>query len=255
MAKLADPENQFSLLQQEVIVQSTIGIFYGVLEKSDTRIGTVLLSNGYMLTPGKHMTYLQYLDVVTLVCDNMITKIVNHEIGKFDSKNTTLDAYREKKSERSIEIRNTIGNSLFNVDSSVPISKIEFTNLVKPPTIVDYATEGVAMIYNDASDWSEYDGIRPQTSLSIEMIEDRDEAPENYGINPNGGNNEHHVKLISLTDVQAIVPISIDNELVCISPIDYSEEAVLVGSTFSAIGPNSMLRVNTPKLVLSNENQ
>lgn len=57
--KSKEHEN-FLLTKKPVLVQNNNGIFYGTLEKSDTRIGTALLSNGHTISPEKYLTYVQW---------------------------------------------------------------------------------------------------------------------------------------------------------------------------------------------------
>ncbi|OYW85993.1 hypothetical protein B7Z17_01335, partial [Candidatus Saccharibacteria bacterium 32-49-10] len=54
--------SDLSMTGKPVLAQNELGIFYGVLEKADTRNGTALLSSGYMLSPERHITYARYLD-------------------------------------------------------------------------------------------------------------------------------------------------------------------------------------------------
>ncbi|QQS19828.1 hypothetical protein IPL85_06250 [Candidatus Saccharibacteria bacterium] len=49
--------NDLTLTGKPVLVQNQLGIFYGTLEKADTRTGTALLTNGFMLSPERHITF------------------------------------------------------------------------------------------------------------------------------------------------------------------------------------------------------
>lgn len=63
---LSDQANaDLSMTGKPVLVQNQLGIFFGFLEKADTRKGTALLSNGYAIDPKKHLTFTQYLRFIS----------------------------------------------------------------------------------------------------------------------------------------------------------------------------------------------
>lgn len=113
--------DNLSLSGKPALVQNSLGIFYGILEKSDTRSGTALLRDGFMISPEKHITYLQYMDF----------------IGK-----TLHDA-----------VFNTTGGEHV-APMEVAIDKLTFLKYSRQLTITDYANEGIAEIYFRSGEYS-----------------------------------------------------------------------------------------------------
>ncbi len=110
--------NDFSMIGAQTLVQNQIGIFYGILEKVDTRNGTALLRDGFMLSPDSHITYTEYL--------NFLEK--------------ELDQYV-----KSAEIKRSKSTKL-NMPIQIIVSVEEFTSKNQVSTIADYASGGIAFV-------------------------------------------------------------------------------------------------------------
>ncbi len=106
--------NELTMTGKPVLVQNNLGIFYGILERADTRKGTALLSNGYAISPERYITFVQFLNYVF---DEVDEPDENSEIG--------------------------YANGLMGGIRVVGSQALEG---LKINTITDYATEGVQMV-------------------------------------------------------------------------------------------------------------
>ena len=142
---------------QAVLVQNKLGIFYGTLEKADTRSGTALLRNGFTLSPERHITFAQYLDFLAAEV-NSISEVF-HE--KFDE-----------------EGQPTTDPSDLTLPDEIQISAEELEEHSHKLSITDYATDGIFLVQF---------------------------RTENYW---NTNYRQSIAKLISLTEISAIVPVN-----------------------------------------------
>lgn len=122
--------NDLTLTGKPVLVQNQLGIFYGTLEKADTRTGTALLTNGFMLSPERHITFLQYLNFLNGVISDVLMDIAG---GEYDSEDdgSSLDPW-------------DVAEKLF--PNEISISNEEYIEHKNNISITDYAAEGVALV-------------------------------------------------------------------------------------------------------------
>lgn len=109
-------DNDLSLTGKPVLVQNNLGIFYGFLEKFDTRNQTALLSDAFKLSSERHITFTQYLD------------FVNGEIKD-----------KVKVQHQSSEVDNILRNEII-------IDQATLNEHARDISITDYASEGVYVL-------------------------------------------------------------------------------------------------------------
>lgn len=147
MANMPQSSNDNILTNAPVLVQNQLGIFYGTLKKYDTRSGTALLESGFMITPERHITFLQYLNFLNGVVEELLMGIALNE----DSDDT--DPY--EKAEK-----------LF--PNEISISNEEYQEHKRNLSITDYATEGIYLAqFRTRTYWNT--GIVQVTSPSISL--------------------------------------------------------------------------------------
>lgn len=129
MAHAAEPINtNLQMNGKPVLVQNPLGIFYGILEKSDTRNGTALLRDSFMISPDRHITFAQYVNFLygTL------------ETAYFDSMDKLVEG--EEYSQLDIEPINEI-----------VVNYKTFSEHKRNLSLSDYASEGIALVQSRAS--------------------------------------------------------------------------------------------------------
>lgn len=150
--------NDLDMTGQSVLVQSELGIFYGTLEKADTRNGTALLRNGFMISPDRHITFSQYLDFLAAEA------------------NEISEAFYEDFDE---EGQPTNDPSELELPSEIQLTMDDFKEHSQHLTISDYAVGGIYLVqFRTSTYWN-----------------------TNY--------RQSVARLISLTNISAIVPVNI----------------------------------------------
>jgi hypothetical protein len=130
--------SDLTLTGKPVLIQNNIGIFYGFLEKSDTRSGTALLRDAFKLSPERHITFSQYLDFLS---------------------NEMSDRYWEAENEFT---KSFVGDEDVQPDGPPPdeddiipneilIDQDTFEEHLKDLSITDYASEGVYLVQKRTS--------------------------------------------------------------------------------------------------------
>jgi hypothetical protein len=144
--------NNLTMTGMPVLVQNQLGIFYGTLEKADTRTGTALLTNGFMLSPERHITFLQYLNFLNGVVSDVLMDIAG---GEYDSEDdgSSLDPW-------------DIAEKLF--PNEISIANDEFLEHKRDISITDYAAEGVALVQFRTRAYSNTE-VTQATSPSISL--------------------------------------------------------------------------------------
>lgn len=179
--------NDLSMTGKPVLVQNQLGIFYGRLEKADTRKGTALLSDGYMISPDRHITYTRYLDFV-----NSVIKSKFDEISRdIDSIFTPKEPYKnedERQEYINAELQDNIDIFLKYKNSEIIISNETFREHNLLTSITDYASEGIALVNWRTVDYSNTRHVQPA------------------------------VGFISLTEVMVVVPISNTDSYIDLMP-------------------------------------
>ena len=144
------------LTDKPVLVQNNLGIFYGFLEKSDTRNGTALLSDGFMLSPDHHITFSQYLDFFSAEIMDRVADL-NYDIDdSLDEDGQGTERTAELESESIIPNEILLNQDVFNEHKR---------NL----TITDYASEGIFLVQHRTSthEYSKYlQASAPMVSLT-----------------------------------------------------------------------------------------
>lgn len=130
------------LTGRPVLVQNNLGIFYGFLEKADTRDGTALLSNGFMLSPDCHITFAQYLDFIAPdIEENYLFRIEQLNDGKLDEK----EGIGEGPNGEPFNVYDSL------IPDEVIINESIFNEHKRKLSITDYASEGVFMVQHRTS--------------------------------------------------------------------------------------------------------
>ena len=107
-------DSDLSMTGKLVLVQNALGIFFGTLEKINTKDKAALLSDGYMISPERHITFTQFLNF----------RLKDVEAPDEDSPD---------------------GRSYALMPGVQPVTVEEFEQL-KINTITDYATEGIKLV-------------------------------------------------------------------------------------------------------------
>lgn len=170
--------NDLSMTGKPVLVQNQLGIFYGTLEKADTRNGTVLLSDGYMISPERHITYARYLDFLDETIEDALFDALQFESPddpEIDEDDPANDVVTQlKQNYKALEDVFADGKNYFEII----ISSDTFSEHHTEASITDYASEGIAL-------------VNRRTAFYANTSHVQEVSP-----------------LISLTNTMAIVPIS-----------------------------------------------
>lgn len=150
-----------------VLIQNELGVFYGVLEKADTRSGTALLRDGFMVSPDRHITFVQYLDFLNYEAEKR-RDALESATGQTTKQQSKI-VYQDSTMPRPDDIL---------IPNQISINEPTFLEHVKPLTITDYATDGIALVQRSTS--------------THENTNYRQETTE----------------LLSLTNILCIVPVS-----------------------------------------------
>lgn len=164
--------NGLALTGKPALVQNNLGIFYGFLEKSDTRSGTALLRDGFMLSPDRHITFSQYLDY--------LSNDISDRYWEMESEfSYALNASEEDEDVESADLMPPDEDDV--IPNEILISQDTFDEHQRNLSITDYASEGIFLIQKRTSSY--------ENSKQVQSS-----AP-----------------LLSITNVIAIVAISEDN--------------------------------------------
>ncbi len=138
MAEKADVSNDnLTITGKPVLVQNQLGIFYGFLEKSDTRNGTALLRDGFMVSPDNHITFTQYLDYLSDELLGSHWEIVSD----FDE---SVNESEDEQPDDSILDRPLMPNE-------ISITQDVFDEHKRDLSITDYASEGIFLVQRRTS--------------------------------------------------------------------------------------------------------
>lgn len=138
MAEKADVSNDnLTITGKPVLVQNQLGIFYGFLEKSDTRNGTALLRDGFMVSPDNHITFTQYLDYLSDELLGSHWEIVSD----FDG---SVNESEDEQPDDSILDRPLMPNE-------ISITQDVFDEHKRDLSITDYASEGIFLVQRRTS--------------------------------------------------------------------------------------------------------
>lgn len=131
-----------------VLVQNTLGIFYGILEKSDTRNGTALLRDSFMLSPERHITFSQYVDFLY----GTIEMAYLDSIGKIEEAD---------------------GEEYFEPEpvNEIVVDHETFSEHTRNLSISDYASEGIALVqYRTSTYWNAHQLQRVTPLISLTNV-------------------------------------------------------------------------------------
>ena len=168
---LLKQNNDLTLTGKAVLVQNQLGIFYGILEKADTRDGTVLLSDGYMLSPERHITYARYLDFLDETIEDALYTALQYDDEGDDIDSNPAELLKEKYN--SFKEMFSDGKNI-----EIIISSDTFDEHQSTVSITDYASGGVALVNKRTAEYANTSHLQ-ETS-----------------------------RLLSLTNILAIVPVS-----------------------------------------------
>lgn len=137
--------DDLSLTGKPVLVQNHLGIFYGFLEKSDSRSGSALLRDAFKLSPDRHITFSQYLDFLSNEIDN-----------RYDHASDTLLSEAREDAENAGDNPDEIGlpeilNEYSLVPNEITISQGAFDEHRKDLSITEYASEGIYLVQHRTS--------------------------------------------------------------------------------------------------------
>lgn len=167
--------NDLSMTGKPVLAQNQLGIFYGILEKADTRNGTVLLSKGYMLSPDRHITYARYLDFLDETVEEALYEAIRDE-DEDDEDNEDIDPLENMRNKKeNIEKMFADGKNI-----EIIIDNDTFNEHHIKASITDYASEGIALVNHRTAYYANTSHIQEVS------------------------------RLVSLTNIMAIVPVSND---------------------------------------------
>ena len=131
--------DDLSLTGKPVLVQNHLGIFYGFLEKSDSRSGSALLRDGFKLSPDRHITFSQYLDYLSNEMD----------IQYVDANDKYMKALAEAEDagENPGEIGFFEAIDDFSITpNEILVSQDVFDEHRRELSITEYASEGVYLV-------------------------------------------------------------------------------------------------------------
>lgn len=132
-----------SLTGRPVLVQNNLGIFYGFLEKSDTRSGTALLRDGFKLSPDRHITYSQYLD--------FLSNEMSDRYWAADEE--YMEAWTASDDDHSLDIdpEELLPTGKSIIPNEILISQESFREHSRDLAITDYASEGIFLVQRRTS--------------------------------------------------------------------------------------------------------
>lgn len=126
------------LTGKPVLVQNSLGIFYGFLEKSDSRSATALLRDGFMLSPDNHITFSQYLDFFSSEVDEII--------GDMDKRFGDSLGDHGDETDDTVDI---LDESI--IPNEILIDQKTLDEHKRKLTITDYASEGIFLVQRRTS--------------------------------------------------------------------------------------------------------
>lgn len=124
--KLSD---DLTLTGKPVLVQNNLGIFYGFLEKSDSRTASALLRDGFRLSPDRHITFTQYLDF--LLGEYSKVRKLAWDAAEADNK--------------------PVRSELMARPNQIVIDEATFSEHKRDLSITDYASEGIFLVQRRTS--------------------------------------------------------------------------------------------------------
>lgn len=204
-------KKSFNMTGQPVLIQNSAGIYYGTLERLDTRDGTALLSDGYTVSPKRHITFAQLLGITSNNASNNTGRAVMRE--------------NQLASENVHDVMSKIAEKVINDESDdggfrlvEEVQHADLLYLAESNTITDYAIGGIA----------EYKTVYATGNM--------------LDISPNVSVNTRLVPTISITGVIAVVPIDAEQLVTRYNdPEDeegMAEEEIPVVATFKNLGKN-----------------
>lgn len=140
------------LTGKPVLVQNSLGIFYGFLEKSDSRSATALLRDGFMLSPDNHITFSQYLDFFSTEVEGMLWDTDNRFNDNVDEDGTVTD-----------EANDVLNGSV--IPNEIVIDQKTFDEHKRNLTITDYASEGIFLVQRRTSTYENSKYIQASSPL------------------------------------------------------------------------------------------
>lgn len=166
----ANQKDDLSMTGKPVLVQNNLGIFYGFLEKSDTRSGTALLRDGFKLSPDRHITFSQYLD--------FLSNEMSDRYWAADEE--YMEAWTASDDDHSLDINpeEFLPTEKSIIPNEILINQGSFREHARDLAITDYASEGIFL-------------VQKRTSTHVNSKHVQSSAP-----------------LVSVTNVVAIVAIS-----------------------------------------------
>lgn len=144
--------NDLILTGKPVLVQNNLGIFFGFLEKSDTRSGTALLRDSFMLSPDRHITFSQYLDFLSGELSRQLTATAMNNSGA----DQDFDDFEQLANAES---------DCFDIPNEILVSESEFNEHTRPISITDYASEGVFLVQRRTSTHENSNHLQTHTPL------------------------------------------------------------------------------------------
>lgn len=147
--KLTD---DLALTGKPVLVQNSLGIFYGFLEKSDSRSATALLRDGFMLSPDNHITFSQYLDYFSTEVEEIIGDMDYRFANSLDDDGGETD-----------ETVDIINESI--IPNEILIDQKTLDEHKRNLTITDYASEGIFLVQRRTSTYENSKYIQASSPL------------------------------------------------------------------------------------------
>lgn len=197
--------NKFNINGKPVLVQNSTGIYYGTLEKFDTREGTVLLSNGYSISPQRHITHAQY----------------NQIINAGSMKKELVDSMHYRRLEQQEMFMHSLAKKLsLDVIDYKGVDYDLIRSIATGNTITDYAIEGISRYY------TVYDENYAVHGSAIRLTDF----------------DTFTVPIISLTGVSVVMPIDEEHQITLRGygvDTDINGFKMPVLETFIAAGSNS----------------
>lgn len=197
--------NKFNINGKPVLVQNSTGIYYGTLEKFDTREGTVLLSNGYSISPQRHITHAQYNQIMN--ADSMKKDLIN-------------PMHHRRLEQQEMFMHSLAKKYKLDVIDYKGVDYDLVRSIATGNTITDYAIEGISRYY------TVYDENFTVHGSAIRLTDF----------------DSFTVPFISLTGVSVVIPIDENHELTFHELGNDDEDlgfTMPVLETFIAAGSNS----------------
>lgn len=135
-------DNDLSLTGKPALIQNNLGIFYGFLEKSDTRSGTALLRDGFKLSPDRHITFSQYLDFLSNEMSD----------GYWQAMSEFYDALHDSEDgSNDVDPSESLPDEEDIIPNEILITEDVFLEHSRELSITDYASEGVYLVQRRTS--------------------------------------------------------------------------------------------------------